>query len=539
MPELPEVEAARLLLERGCVGKRITRVVAADDNKVFEGHTPAEVVSALQGRTVLAARRKGKYMWLELDSPPGAPWPLLHFGMTGGIVVKGVGVTKYKRAHLESDPDEWPPRFTRLELDLEGGGQVAFVDSRRFARIKLQVDPPAREPLSRLGPDALDAMPGPDEFAAAVRRRVARAAGLKIKALLLEQARTGGGWRAVDFLCGIGNWVGDEVLYQSRLHPEQPAASLSDGELADLHAAIGSVLRLAVEAEADSERFPRDWLFHYRWTNKRASSIGGKAIHFVTVGSRTSAFVPAVQKLRGGGGGGSRKRKGGRPGDAEAAAEAAGDRDGDGDGSDDSETEEEEEDEEEAPAAKRPKRAPAAGKKIAAAADKKAAAAVAGKKEEAAAGKKEAAPAGKKEAAAAGKKAAAVAAGRGGGGRQRGSVNGAKAVPKRGKAKQAEDEEDADGEGPGPKGSEEGDGGAGDGDDPETSGEDGSGDEPKPKPKRRARVAQGGETKARARAKADAAPQATGKRGGAAAPAAGQAAPGVGVKSRARGRRAK
>ncbi|GFR41349.1 hypothetical protein Agub_g1962, partial [Astrephomene gubernaculifera] len=121
--------------------------------------------------------------------------------MTGGIVVQNLGASMYKRVHLESDPDQWPPRFTKLELDLEGGGKVAFVDSRRFGRVRLQVDPASREPLSRLGFDVLSEMPPLEEFCTAVRQRGARGAGAKIKALLLDQ----------EFCSGIGNWVGDEV----------------------------------------------------------------------------------------------------------------------------------------------------------------------------------------------------------------------------------------------------------------------------------------------------------------------------------------
>ncbi|GFR41350.1 hypothetical protein Agub_g1963, partial [Astrephomene gubernaculifera] len=88
---------------------------------------------------------------------------------------------------------------------------------------------------------------------------------------------------------------------QSRLHPEQPVSSLDSAALAALYDSIRSVVRQAVEAEADADRFPKDWLFHHRWTNKRASkSADGHPIEFVTVGSRTSAFVPALQKLKGG-----------------------------------------------------------------------------------------------------------------------------------------------------------------------------------------------------------------------------------------------
>ena len=46
--------------------------------EVIDGCTPEELRKALEGRTIVKARRKGKYLWLELDSP--GPWPLLHFG---------------------------------------------------------------------------------------------------------------------------------------------------------------------------------------------------------------------------------------------------------------------------------------------------------------------------------------------------------------------------------------------------------------------------------------------------------------------------
>ncbi|MQL85573.1 hypothetical protein Taro_018083 [Colocasia esculenta] len=77
MPELPEVEAARRAVEEHCVGKRIKRAVVADDPKVIEGVTPADFEAALVGKAVLQALRKGKNLWLRLDSPP---FPSFQFG---------------------------------------------------------------------------------------------------------------------------------------------------------------------------------------------------------------------------------------------------------------------------------------------------------------------------------------------------------------------------------------------------------------------------------------------------------------------------
>lgn len=79
MPELPEVELARRALEEGVVG----RVVAdADDADGFvcRPHAVGEIAAALRGRTLTAARRRGKAMWLETDGDRG-PRLGLHLGM--------------------------------------------------------------------------------------------------------------------------------------------------------------------------------------------------------------------------------------------------------------------------------------------------------------------------------------------------------------------------------------------------------------------------------------------------------------------------
>ena len=54
---------------------------------------------------------------------------------------------------------------------------------------------------------------------------------------------------------------------------------------------------------ADSDKFPEHWLFKHRWSkgkkNKQSSLPNGEKITFLTVGGRTSAVVPSVQKKTG------------------------------------------------------------------------------------------------------------------------------------------------------------------------------------------------------------------------------------------------
>jgi formamidopyrimidine-DNA glycosylase len=108
-----------------------------------------------------------------------------------------------------------------------------------------------------------------------------------MKAVLLDQS----------FAAGVGNWIADEVLYQARIDPRRLGRSLSDAEGRRLRATLRSVLRTAVRARADSDRFPRTWLFHHRWgRNAEAVTARGEKIRHLTIGGRTTAWVPAVQR---------------------------------------------------------------------------------------------------------------------------------------------------------------------------------------------------------------------------------------------------
>lgn len=60
--------------------------------------------------------------------------------------------------------------------------------------------------------------------------------------------------------------------------------------MAALHAAIRDVCQLASEVEADADRFPEDWLFHYRW----AAGLGGSAGAVGSVACKRPAFLGAV-----------------------------------------------------------------------------------------------------------------------------------------------------------------------------------------------------------------------------------------------------
>lgn len=74
----------------------------------------------------------------------------------------------------------------------EPATELAFIDPRRLARIRLAREPLNEPPISELGFDPILSMPDFEDFAALVRKRKC-----PVKALLLDQS----------FSAGVGNWV--------------------------------------------------------------------------------------------------------------------------------------------------------------------------------------------------------------------------------------------------------------------------------------------------------------------------------------------
>ncbi|MBF2761702.1 MAG: hypothetical protein ISN28_15825 [Ectothiorhodospiraceae bacterium AqS1] len=280
MPELPEVERGRRLAQSVAKGRKVVRVFCKEDSIVFAGTSPRRWRRALEGRRVEAVRRWGKRIWFVLDA---APHPIFHFGMSGGFDAPGIAPLSLRTSPRSGEGEHrWPPRFLKILLRFDDGGELAMFDARRLGSILLREDPENESPIADLGFDPLLAMPKPAEFFRLLQRR--RRA---IKSLLLDQS----------FAAGVGNWIADEALYQAGIDPRCLASDLIEARSRRLRSKLLAIVRKAVEVDADSERYPRTWLFHRRWgRNPNARSASGEPIEYLTVGGRTTAWVPSAQR---------------------------------------------------------------------------------------------------------------------------------------------------------------------------------------------------------------------------------------------------
>jgi formamidopyrimidine-DNA glycosylase len=248
MPELPEVERARAVIEDGALGRRIVRVDDTD-TWVCRPHAPGEIAAALEGATLTAAHRRGKTMWVETDTGPVLG---LHLGMAGRIAV-----------------DEEPAEngWDRFSLEFADGGRMALRDKRRLGRVVLD---PA---LDRLGPDAAEV--GREAFRARVGTGTA-----PLKARIMDQS----------VIAGVGNLLADEALWQARLSPLIPAGDLDDEQLDALRRSIRAATRRAIRRGGvhTGELIPHRERDGY-------CPRCGTALRRDTVGGRTTYWCPREQ----------------------------------------------------------------------------------------------------------------------------------------------------------------------------------------------------------------------------------------------------
>jgi formamidopyrimidine-DNA glycosylase len=234
VPELPEVEVVRAGLEPAVSGALITAVEVFEPRSLKRHNAVAGAFAdMLEGRRMLSAVRRGKFLWFPLGEDSAL---VTHLGMSGQVLLRTPGV-------VESG-------LLRIRLHIEhpqhGEFWVNFVDQRIFGSMAVDTLVPTSDgraagwgselaalpsQVSHIARDPLDpAFVDQDFFAALTRKNTG------IKRALLDQ----------NLISGIGNIYADESLWAARVHYAQPAASLPRAKARLLLAEVRLVLEKAL-----------------------------------------------------------------------------------------------------------------------------------------------------------------------------------------------------------------------------------------------------------------------------------------------------
>lgn len=214
MPELPEVETVRRMIEPHVIGQVMAEVTVGDFPGVLETTLPGEPSSWLFGRTITAAKRRGKYLLFPLDD---GNTMVVHLRMTGRLLIVA--------------EDAPAVRFEHLAIHLGSDEELRFADQRKFGRVSIYTPDDVDHLEARLGPEPLD----PTTSAAALHGAVSRRSS-SIKATLLDQS----------VIAGLGNIYVDELLWATQIHPLIPAHAIPLDQWGHMLTAMRTILTAAL-----------------------------------------------------------------------------------------------------------------------------------------------------------------------------------------------------------------------------------------------------------------------------------------------------
>ena len=275
MPELPEIEAVKRVIEPQIQGLAIEQVMVNRPEVVAHPSTD-EFCTRITGQFFTEIDRRGKFLILCLS---GGDKVVLHLRMTGCLLVT---------------PADYPEeKHTHLVFHLSDSRELRFSDTRRFGRFWLlrQGEADTYTGMEKLGAEPFE--PGFSGEYLSTRLGKRKKA---IKECLLDQ----------NVIAGIGNIYSDEILFAARIHPERPASTLTKEEWNRLASVIPERLAFFIEK---NETTPEEYLEtkgqDYRNTpflqvyghGGEPCPICGKTLCRTVVGGRSSVYCPTCQKI--------------------------------------------------------------------------------------------------------------------------------------------------------------------------------------------------------------------------------------------------
>ena len=273
MPELPEVETIKRIIEPQLVGRRIEAVNILN-SQIIAYPSADEFATACQSKTIKAMSRRGKFLTIHFEDGSRVS---LHLRMTGQLLVM---------------PEDYPmEKHTHLIMNLSDGKQIRYIDVRRFGRfwyLKLDEEDTITG-MDKLGPEPDD----PVLTGAYLQDKLGRKKKA-IKEMLHDQS----------VVAGIGNIYSDEILYASGIYPESKCAELNAEDWDTIAANIKKVIAWGIDL---NKMTPEEYLEgkgkEYRNTpflkvygheGKQCEKCGS-IFERITIGGRSSCFCPKCQ----------------------------------------------------------------------------------------------------------------------------------------------------------------------------------------------------------------------------------------------------
>ena len=273
MPELPEVETVKNVLEKIVVGRTITAIDVLRESNI---HSDVDTFKkSLTGEKFLSMSRIGKF---------------LIFHLTNDKVI--VSHLRMEGKYYEILEDEANTKYSRCVLHLDNGHKLCYDDSRCFGYLKLSDESSYKKDpeISKLGPEPWDSNPE-------TLLKQAKRISLPIKSALLSQ----------ELMTGLGNIYVDETLFAAGIHPLTPAKVITLKEWEIIKREASRILKEAIVSGGstiksyhpgkDIDGNFQTKLLAYGKSDTPCPKCGA-TFRFIKVNGRGTTFCPHCQPLK-------------------------------------------------------------------------------------------------------------------------------------------------------------------------------------------------------------------------------------------------
>lgn len=281
MPELPEVETIKLVLQRKIIGLKISKIQVLTP-KAFLGNP-----NLVRGQKVLKIWRKAKFLGLDLDNIT----LLFHLKMTGQLIWEDG--ERFIGGHPTEDMmGKMPNLHTRVIFSFSDGSHLYFNDQRKFGWIKIIQNSVRQLADQNLGPEPLEK----DFTWEIMKNNLLKHKSMSVKVAIMDQS----------VVSGVGNIYSNEACFNSRLDPRTKINNLSDLQFKRLHLGIvkalkdgikygGSTRAHFVDPEGHKGYF-LDYAFVYG-RDSHPCKVCKTEIKKISLGGRGTYFCPKCQKV--------------------------------------------------------------------------------------------------------------------------------------------------------------------------------------------------------------------------------------------------
>jgi len=285
MPELPEVETIKRILEKVIVGKTIKNIEVRKA-KIFQGDLQ-EVI----GRKIEGIERRGKMLIIKLSGDKAL---VVHFKLTGQMIwVPQIGKSVTVGHPIPFAGEQLPAKTTHVIFEIDGG-RLFYNDLRQFGWIKIVQSSKLKvqSELEKLGVE-----PFAKEFTVEYLKRIFSRTSRPIKLVLMDQTK----------IAGVGNIYANEALFEAGILPTKPAKQLDNKEIEQLRKSIIKVLEEGIKHGGSSTKDeayikptgePGSYQQHFRVYQRAGEKCRkcGATIKRINLGGRGTFWCSKCQK---------------------------------------------------------------------------------------------------------------------------------------------------------------------------------------------------------------------------------------------------